>query len=122
MWQTIKRCFFKIQSIYFIFWSVPGLCCYVGFSLVASSGGHFPVMAQGLLLAVASPVAEHVQLLRTSGIAAPGLRRCIVVCSRSLLLEGDNSGPGLLSVTRVITLGKLLALSVCLSPPLETRS
>ena len=36
-----------------------GLPHCVGFSLVASSGGHFPVMAQGLLLAVASPVAEH---------------------------------------------------------------
>ena len=36
-----------------------GLPHCIGFSLVAPSGGHFPVMAQGLLTVVASPVAEH---------------------------------------------------------------
>ena len=58
MWQTIKRCFFKIQSIYFIFWSVPGLCCYVGFSLVAASRDYSLAAVFGLLIVVASLV-EH---------------------------------------------------------------
>ena len=39
--------------------AVLGLCCCVGFSLVAASGGHSPVVVCGLLIAVASLVAEH---------------------------------------------------------------
>ena len=53
-----------------------GFHCCTGFSLVALSGGYSLVVVLGLLTAVASPVAEHVQLVRTSVIAAPGLRSC----------------------------------------------
>ena len=58
MWQTIKWCFFKIQSIYFIFWSVPGLCCYVGFSLVAVSRD-YSLAAVFRLLTVVASLVEH---------------------------------------------------------------
>ena len=34
--------------------AVLGLCCCVGFSLVAASGGYSPVVVCGLLIAVAS--------------------------------------------------------------------
>ena len=36
-----------------------GLHCCVGFSLVARSGGYSLVTARGLLVELASPVAEH---------------------------------------------------------------
>ena len=54
MWQTIKQCFLKIQSIYFIFLSVPGLCCYIGFSLIAASRDCSLVVMFGCLIVEAS--------------------------------------------------------------------
>ena len=62
--------------LFYYFLAVLGFHCCTGFSLVALSGGYPLVVVLGLLITVASPVAEHVQLLRTSGIAAPGLRSC----------------------------------------------
>ena len=53
-----KISFVKNNFVY-LFLAVLGLPHCIGFSLVAPSGGHFPVMAQGLLIVVASPVAEH---------------------------------------------------------------
>ena len=39
--------------------AVLGLCCCVGFSLAAASGGCSSLHCTGFLLAVASSVAEH---------------------------------------------------------------
>ena len=36
-----------------------GLCCYTGFSPVAASGGYCVLLVRGLLIAVASLVADH---------------------------------------------------------------
>ena len=49
--------FFKL--IICLFLAVLGLHCYVGFSLVAVSGGYTPVAVYGLLIVVASLLAEH---------------------------------------------------------------
>ena len=43
----------------YLFMAVLGLCCCVGFSLGTEKGGYSPVAVQGLLIAVASLVAEH---------------------------------------------------------------
>ena len=43
----------------YLFLSVLGLCCCMGFSLVAASGGYSLVAVLGLLIAGASPVADH---------------------------------------------------------------
>ena len=53
-----------------------GFHCCTGFSLVALSGGYPLVVVIRLLIAVASPVAEHIQLLRTSVIVAFWLFSC----------------------------------------------
>ena len=50
--------FFKI-FIYFLFLAVPGLCCWEGFSLVVTSRGYSRIAVHGLLIVVASLVAEH---------------------------------------------------------------
>ena len=39
--------------------TVPGLCYYVGFSLVAVSGGYSLVVVQKVFIAVTSLVLEH---------------------------------------------------------------
>ena len=46
-------------SVFILFLSMLGLCCWEGFSLVVASGGHFPVAVHELLIAVASLVAQH---------------------------------------------------------------
>ena len=52
-----------------------------GLSLVAVSGGYSPVAVQGLLIAVASPVAEHgLQSMRASVAAACGLECALSGC------------------------------------------
>ena len=43
----------------FLFLVVLGLCCCVGFSLVAANGGYSLVVVCGLLTVVASLVAEY---------------------------------------------------------------
>ena len=43
--------------IYFL--AVLGLCCFLGFSLVAASRGNFLVVGLGLLIAVASLVENR---------------------------------------------------------------
>ena len=43
----------------FLFLVVLGLCCCVGFSLVAANGGYSLVMVCGLLIVVTSLVAEY---------------------------------------------------------------
>ena len=45
--------------ILFYFWVVPGLHCCAKFSPVAMSKGYSPVAVHGLLIEVASPVAER---------------------------------------------------------------
>ena len=40
-------------------YSILGLRCFTGFPLVAASGGYSPLTVSGLLLAVASFLAEH---------------------------------------------------------------
>ena len=74
MWQTIKWCFFKIQSIYFIFWSVPGLCCYIGFSLVAASRDCSLVVMFRCLIVEASLVVGYGLWSTGSVVVARGLR------------------------------------------------
>ena len=44
--------------------------------LVSASQGYPLVVVLGLLIAVATPVAEHIHLPRTSVVAAPGLSSC----------------------------------------------
>ena len=47
-----------INSFTYLFLAVLGLCCCTGFSLVVASGGYSPVAVPGLLIVVASLVAE----------------------------------------------------------------
>ena len=59
-----------ILCIYLL--AVPSLGCYAGFSLVVPSGGYSLVAAHGLLIAVASLVAEHrLQKLWHTGLVGP---------------------------------------------------
>ena len=56
-------CIKNLQNVYifkicFIYLAVLGLCCCTGFSLVVASGGYSPVAVPGLLIVVASLVAE----------------------------------------------------------------
>ena len=54
--------------------AVLGLCCFVGFSLVAANRDYFAAVVCRLLIAAASPVAEHrFQDTQASVLAAPGL-------------------------------------------------
>ena len=63
--------FFKL----ILFLAVLGLCCCTGFSLVVASGGYSPVAVPGLLIVVASLVAEPgLQGTPTSVAAVPGSR------------------------------------------------
>ena len=48
----------RITFLY-LFLAVLGLCCCTEFSLVAASRGHSPAVMCRLVIAVASPVAEH---------------------------------------------------------------
>ena len=50
-----------------VFLVVLGLPCWVGFSLIAESGGYSPTAVHGLLTPVASLVAEHGLLGFSSG-------------------------------------------------------
>ena len=50
--------FFQTNFIY-LFLAVLGLCCYVGFSLVAASGVCSQVVVLGLLIAVVALVPER---------------------------------------------------------------
>ena len=45
--------------VFFFFFTVLGLCCCKGFSLVSESGGYSLVEVHGLLIVVASLVSEH---------------------------------------------------------------
>ena len=47
------------KTFFILFLAVLGLRCCAGFSLVAASRGHSPVAVRGLLIVVASLVAEH---------------------------------------------------------------
>ena len=60
---------FKNEFMY-LFLAVLGLCCCVGFSLIAASGGYSLAMVCGLLVLVASLVVEAYR------IAACGLSSC----------------------------------------------
>ena len=58
----------------YLFLSVLGLCSCVGFSLAAASGGNSLVAMHVLLIAVASPVADHgLSGARASVAVGPGL-------------------------------------------------
>ena len=46
-------------NLIYLFLATLGLCCRVGFSLLAASGGSSLVAVSRLLIAVASLVAEH---------------------------------------------------------------
>ena len=81
----------KIFLKNYLFMAVPGLRCNAGFSLVARIGGCSLVAMCGLLVAVASFVAEHEQGTGASVVVAPGLQStnstvvahrlcCSVVC------------------------------------------
>ena len=56
--KSLYQLLFFIYNFY-LFWAVVGLCCYMGFSLVAASRGYSPVVVCRLLIAVAYPVAQH---------------------------------------------------------------
>ena len=56
----LSQFIFKQFNIFnYLFLAVPGLCCFAGFSLVAVSWGYSPVAVPGLLIVMASLVAEH---------------------------------------------------------------
>ena len=87
MISSAPASFFKFFFVYFSvivvrlsycflpFLAVLGLCCCMGFSLVASSRSYSLVVVCGLLIAVASLVAEHrLYDERASVVAAPGLQ------------------------------------------------
>ena len=63
-----------LYSLIDLFLAVLGLCCFMGFSLVAGA----PLVAvHGLLVAVASFFSEHgLQGTQASVVAAHGLRSC----------------------------------------------
>ena len=85
---------FNFFNVFYLFLAVLGLCCCAGFCLVSVSRGSSLVVVLGLLIAVASPDAEHIHLLRTSVVAAPGLSSCGALAS---LLRGmrDLPRPGI---------------------------
>ena len=77
----IKLYFLNFHLTYdfaYLLSAVLGLCCYVGFSLFAVSGGGGPTLqlwCQGLLIIVASLTAEHGALGTGASVAAtPGSR------------------------------------------------
>ena len=71
-WLFNKGSFFLFYS--FLFLALLGLRCYMGFSLVAKSGGYSLVAVRGILLAVASLAAEHrLYGTQASAVAAPRL-------------------------------------------------
>ena len=70
MSYTLQQ-FFKDDFIY-LFLSVLDLHCCLSFSLAVVSGGYFLVAVRGLLIAVASPDAEH----RLSGMEASVVAAC----------------------------------------------
>ena len=49
----------KKKKIIYLFLAVPGLCCCVGFSLIAVKGGYSLVVVHRLPIAVVSLVAEN---------------------------------------------------------------
>ena len=54
------RTLFFLGNFIYLFWVALGLCCCVGFSLVAvSEGGSSLVVGHGLLTVVTSPVVKH---------------------------------------------------------------
>ena len=55
----VQRWCFFLQFVLFLFLAVLDLLCCSGFSLVAASGGDSLVVMRGLLIAVASLVAQH---------------------------------------------------------------
>ena len=55
----VQRCCFFLQFILFLFLAVLDPLCCSSFSLVGASGGDSLVAMRGLLIAVASLVAEH---------------------------------------------------------------
>ena len=66
-----------------------GLCCCAwAFSLVEASGGYSPVAVQGLLIVVASLVAEHGLQARGSVVVVHGLS-CPVACG-NFPKQGSN--------------------------------
>ena len=48
-----------LYNFIYLFLAVLGLCCCVGFSLVAESGGYSLVVMHGLLIAVVFLVVKH---------------------------------------------------------------
>ena len=60
LFSFTKRPFLFIYCKFiYLFLAVLDLHCHPGFSLVVENRGHSPVVEQGLLIAVASLVAEH---------------------------------------------------------------
>ena len=55
----LQTAFFFFLSFVYLFLAVLGLHCSAGFSLVVASGGYSLVAVCGLLIAVASLIAEH---------------------------------------------------------------
>ena len=73
MLQTAFFFFFFLSFVY-LFLVVLGLHCSAGFSLVVASGGYSLVAVCGLLIAVASLIAEHgLWGSRASVVAVPRL-------------------------------------------------
>ena len=87
--QSLKKKFF-----FNLFMAAVGLCCCVGFSLVAVSGGYSLAVVYRLVIAMASRVAEHgLQGEWASVAVARGLRSCVsgLQSSRSTVVVQELS-------------------------------
>ena len=56
---SVSLSFLFSSILFYLFFSVRGLCCYRGFSLVAMSRDYSIVVVLGLLVEVASLAVEH---------------------------------------------------------------
>ena len=79
LWLHIFLIFFSyfllLKHFIYLSLAVLGVRCCVGFSLVAASWGYFYVAVCGLLIVVASPVAEYsLQGIQDSIVVLPGLQ------------------------------------------------
>lgn len=70
---SLENSYFKM--IHLLVWAALGLCCCVGFPLVAAGRGHCPGAAHGLLTAV-SLLGHRLWGMRAAVAVAHGLSSC----------------------------------------------
>ena len=91
MGRENSKYFSRFYLFYHLLLAVLGLCCSAGFSLVVGSKSYSLVKALGLLIAVASLIAEHgLWGAQASVVQASGLSSC---GSRALEHRLSGCGP-----------------------------